>query len=123
MTAVAQIKMPQSTPPVAERTWRLRDLRLLALKEGERIESGQQALIKAGMREYADLVATERAEGLYALARVVNLLVSDPVLNAQFRAAVKRMLPTRPLEDPAEAEVSSEVEGASEADQNDGGEE
>ena len=108
MTAAAQSAAPAVERP-AERTWRLRDLRLLALKEGERIESSQQALIRAGMREYADLVATERAEGLYALARVVNLLVSDPVLNSQFKAAVKRMQPTRPVEEPVpDVEVASD---------------
>jgi len=110
-------------PPPTERTWRMRDLRLLALTEGQRIESGQHALVAAGLRTHADLFAIDRAEGLYALARVVDLLVSDPVLNAQFKAAVKRLRATRPIEPPEEVGMTLETEGAGETEQNDGGEE
>lgn len=76
--------------PPAERNFTLRALRQRAITDAQLVEASSRVLAEHGTRpDYLAQVGDRIAE-LWALARLVDLIMSDPELQASFKDAAWR---------------------------------
>lgn len=87
---------------MSARAFSLSELRRTALAECERIDLMQDALVKAGLRTVPDVGEMHKAERFAAIARLIDLVKSDPVLFEEFKRATARLRPKDPVARPAD---------------------